>query len=130
MFVRLVSIVALFSFALPAAKQMYVLRKEIVHPGYYMEKSMFMTPASRKLLVSAIERDESPEIRLCSRSGYDASLYLLIELIRSKLHDRKRIRFPRQSQCRQLADQHGLRSGSVIFFGGGEPPKLLFANNT
>ena len=123
---RLFCASAVLSAMLPAVKQAYVLIYELRYPDYYMSKSMLLTQETRGRIVASLSSLTAGEIVLCSRTGYDASLYLLAEIIRSGVYEGKHVRFPRASECSRGSQYE--REGAVIFFGGRQPVQLRMEN--
>jgi len=120
---------AVLSSALPAIKQSYVLGHELIYPDHYMFKSMSMNREIRAQLVAQISSIRSGDLFFCSRTGYDASLYLLAEIIRSGAYEGKRVAFPSKVECDELNHVFD-REGAVLFFGGRQPIYLKLGPNS
>lgn len=113
---------ALLSASIPIAKQYYVLFRQLTVGDYYLSKSMNTSSLAIDTIVASFS---SPSVLVCSRNDYSASLELLKRLRSLALQNPNyQFRFPRSTVCKQMLDLTTQPSSDVIFYGGGQPPRL------
>ena len=112
----------LLSASIPIAKQYYVLLRQSTVGDYYLSKSMNTSSLAIDTTVASLS---SPTVVVCSRDNYSASLELLKRLRSLSLKNSTyQFRFPRSNVCKQMLDLSTQPSSDVLFYGGGQPPRL------